>query len=360
MSFLWAVGGFLLILTPLILIHEYGHFIAARLSKIRVEEFGLGFPPRAVTLFERNGTIFSLNWIPIGGFVRPAGEDNPDIPGGLASASKHARLFVLAAGSLANFVLAFVLFTIMFSLPQPVVNEALVAVSGVAEGSPAAVAGLEDGDVFVSVNSVPIAGDFEALTGEIQANLGRDVTLLMERDGEPFTAVLVPRVPGEYDASREGAVGVRLSHPATGEISSMGVPRAAVESVATMWNIVYMTVRMPVDLLAGQVAPEEARVVSVVGISQMAGQATQQTVNTGDITYILSLAGVISVALGFTNLLPIPALDGGRIIFVLIEAVRGRRVEPEYEGMVHAIGMILLLVLMVVLIVQDVVNPLPM
>lgn len=360
MSFLWAVGGFLLILTPLILIHEYGHFIAARLSKIRVEEFGLGFPPRAVTLFERNGTIFSLNWIPIGGFVRPAGEDNPDIPGGLASASKRARLFVLAAGSLANFALAFVLFTIMFSLPQPVVNEAQVVVSGVAEGSPAAVAGLQDGDVFISVNSVPIGGEFNALTSEIQANLGRDVTLQMERNGEPFTAVLVPRLPGEYDASREGAVGVRLSHPPTGEISSLGVPRAAVESVSTMWNIVYMTVRMPVDLLAGQVAPEEARVVSVVGISQMAGQATQQTVDTGDITYILSLAGVISVALGFTNLLPIPALDGGRIIFVLIEAVRGRRVEPEYEGMVHAIGMILLLALMVVLIVQDVVNPLPM
>lgn len=359
MSFLWAIGGFFLILTPIILIHEYGHFIAARLSNIRVEEFGLGFPPRALTLFERNGTIFSLNWIPVGGFVRPAGEDNPDIPGGLASASKRARLFVLAAGSLANFILAFVLFTIMYMLPQPVFNEAQVMVSGVAVGSPAEQAGLQDGDIFVSANGVPIAGDFDVLITEIKANLGQDVALEMLRAGEPFAAVLVPRLPGEYDPSREGAVGVLLGHPETGEILSQSLPSAAVDATLTIWNIVYSTVRMPIDLIRGQVAPEEARIVSVVGISQMAGQATQRTVDTGDLTYIISLAGVISVALGFTNLLPIPALDGGRIIFVLIEAVRGRRIEPQYEGMVHMVGMALLLCLMFILIAQDIFNPLP-
>ena len=360
MSALWAIGGFFLILTPLILIHEYGHFIAARLSKIHVEEFGLGFPPRAMTLFEHKGTIFSLNWIPIGGFVRPAGEDNPEIAGGLASASKRARLFVLAAGSLANFGLAFVLFAIMFVMPQPVVDETQVAVSGVVVGAPAAVAGLQEGDVFVRVNELEIGNQTDVLIAEIQANLGREVTLQMLRGGEPFTAVLIPRTPDQYDARQEGAVGVRLGYPQTGEMFSMGLGAASVESVRTIWTIIYMTVRMPVDLIAGQVAPEEARVVSVVGISQMAGQATQRTVDTGDATYIISLAGVISVALGFTNLLPIPALDGGRIMFVLFEAVRGRRIEPEYEGMVHAVGMMLLLLLMVVLIVQDVVNPLPM
>ena len=91
MSLWWTIGAFILVLTPIILIHELGHFIAARLSGIRVEEFGIGFPPRALTLFKRGGTIYSLNWIPVGGFVRPAGEDDPTVSDGLASASKKAR-----------------------------------------------------------------------------------------------------------------------------------------------------------------------------------------------------------------------------------------------------------------------------
>jgi regulator of sigma E protease len=115
-SFLWSLGGFFIVLTPIILVHELGHFFAARLSNIRIEEFGLGFPPRALKLAERNGTIYSLNWIPLGGFVRPAGEDDPTIPGGLAGASKRARLFVLFAGAGANFLMALVVFWI--ALPR--------------------------------------------------------------------------------------------------------------------------------------------------------------------------------------------------------------------------------------------------
>ena len=99
MSVLWAIGGFFIVLTPIILVHELGHFWAARLSNIRVEEFGFGLPPRALKIAEKNGTIFSLNWIPLGGFVRPAGEDDPNIEGGLAGASKRARFFVLIAGA---------------------------------------------------------------------------------------------------------------------------------------------------------------------------------------------------------------------------------------------------------------------
>ena len=116
MSILWMVGAFALILTPIIFVHELGHFVVARLFKIRVEEFGLGFPPRAVTLFKRNGTIYSLNWIPLGGFVRPAGEDDPSVPDGLAAASKTARFFTLAAGALFNFALAFIVFWFAFKI----------------------------------------------------------------------------------------------------------------------------------------------------------------------------------------------------------------------------------------------------
>lgn len=353
----WAIGGFFLVLTPIVLVHEYGHFIAARLSNIRVDEFGLGFPPRAMTLFERKGTIFSLNWIPLGGFVRPAGEDDPTVRDGLAAASKRARFFVLIAGALANFIFAFIIFWIMYLLPQPLVDESLVVVNGVAPDSPAETAGLQEGDIFLEVNGIPINGNFENLTDEIKANLGEEVFLTMQRDGRPLDVILIPRTPEQYDESREGAVGVLLSHPETGEIVSYSAIESAQLALGTITEIIYMTIRMPVELIRGTVAPSEARVVSVVGISQMAGQATQQSVETGNATYLLSLAGVISVALGFTNLLPIPALDGGRLLFVLIEAIRGRRIEPEHEGMVHAVGMVLLLGLMVILIVQDVVNP---
>ena len=125
----------------------------------------------------------------------------------------------------------------------------------------------------------------------------------------------------------------------------------------TMFDVVWGTLRAPIMLIRGQITPSEARPVSVVGLSQLAGRAAEETASRGDWFPLLWFAAVISVALGFTNLLPIPALDGGRIMFVLVEAVRGRRIEPEREGMVHLVGMLFLLGLMLLIIVQDIVNP---
>lgn len=353
-GFIWSIIGFILILTPVILIHEIGHFIAARLSKIKVDEFGLGFPPRAVTLFERNGTKYSLNWIPLGGFVRPAGEDDPNIPGGLASASKRARFFVLVAGSVANLILALALFTILFSLPQPVTQ---VGIADVVPGSPAAVANLQIDDVLVEVNGQPIDGDFRILSSEISANAGSEVTLLVDRNGRLETITAIPRVPGTYDSTKEGALGISMTSLETGEVTQMGPISAFGLSAYTIYDIVYSTLTLPVKVLQNQVAASEARVVSVVGISQMAGVATRSSVENQRVQDVIWMTAVISVALGFTNLLPIPALDGGRILFVIIEAIRGRRLEPEREGMVHAIGMALLLGLMVMLIIKDIIDP---
>jgi regulator of sigma E protease len=124
-----------------------------------------------------------------------------------------------------------------------------------------------------------------------------------------------------------------------------------------MFDVVWGTLRAPLMLIRGQITPSEARPVSVVGISQLAGRAAEETASQGDWFPILWFTGIISVALGFTNLLPIPALDGGRILFVLVEIVRGRRIEPEREGMVHLVGMLVLLGLMVLIIIQDIVNP---
>ncbi|MCC6603531.1 MAG: site-2 protease family protein [Anaerolineae bacterium] len=350
-SFLWSLGGFFIVLTPIILVHELGHFFAARLSNIRVEEFGFGFPPRALKLAERNGTIYSLNWIPLGGFVRPAGEDDPSIPGGLAAASKRARLFVLFAGAGANFIMALVVFWIAFMIGMPA-----VAISAVEEGSPAAVAGFQAEDVFLEVNG--IKAETSAVIADImRSQAGEPVEVLVQRGDETELLTVIPRLPGEYDPAVEGPIGVGLMAAPDGRRITRGPGEALVESARSMWNIVYLTVRVPAMLINGEISPSEARPVSVVGISQIAGQAAEVSVTNSNLFPILNMVGFISVALGFTNLLPIPALDGGRILFILIEAVRGRRIEPEREGMVHIVGMLVLLGLMALLIVQDIVNP---
>ena len=348
---LWSVGGFFIILTPIILIHELGHFIAARLSNIRVEEFGLGFPPRAVKLAERNGTVYSLNWIPLGGFVRPAGEDDPSIPGGLSAASKRARFFVLFAGAGANFITAFLIFWVAFMVGPPA-----IAISEVIAGSPAEVADIEAGDVILEVNG-ELADGYGMIFDAMRRGAGEEVYLLLGRGDELVETAVVPRRPGEYNPETDGAVGIGLM-PAPNDIRiKRGPVDSAVTSVESIWEIISLTVQVPTMLARGDITPSEARPISVVGISQIAGQAAEASVTTSNLFPMLNMAAFISVALGFTNLLPIPALDGGRILFVLIEAVRGRRIEPEREGMVHVVGMLVLLGLMVLLIVQDIVNP---
>lgn len=350
-SFLWSLGGFFIVLTPIILVHELGHFWAARLSKIRVEEFGFGFPPRAMVLAKRNGTIFSLNWIPLGGFVRPAGEDDPNVPGGLASASKRARLFVLFAGAGANFIMAFFVFWAAFMIGTPA-----VAVSDVDPDSPAITAGFQPGDIFLEVGG--IKADSSAVIAEVvRRNAGQPVAVVVSRDGVEVPLTVVPRQLGEYDPEVEGPIGVGLMMSAEGDRITRGPIEAAITSAESMWRIVSLTVQVPAMLIRGEIAPSDARPISVVGISQIAGQAAEVSVSGSNLFPILNMVAFISVALGFTNLLPIPALDGGRILFVLIEAIRGRRIEPEREGMVHIVGMLVLLGLMVLLIVQDIVNP---
>lgn len=356
MTLLWMIGGFVLVLSPIIIVHELGHFLVAKRFGIKVEEFGLGFPPRAVKLFERDGTVYSLNWIPLGGFVRPAGEDDPDVPGGLASASKLARFCTLAAGAFFNFVLAFFILWGAFILGQPMLDNSRVAIAGVADGSAAQVAGLQDGDIFVAVDGQEIGDDITLLQQLVAESNGAPLEIVVERDGDLTTIVAQPSANSDGDETSY-ALGVGLNGADTGLRNSMPPLEAAQESLSTMWRVVSLTVRAPAMLLSGEMTAEEARPISVVGMSQIIGNQAEAATNSGDWFGLLFFAGIISVALGFTNLLPLPALDGGRIVFVLLEAVRGKRIEPEREGMVHMVGMLLLLGLMVLIIVQDIVNP---
>lgn len=350
-SILWAIAGFLIVLTPIVLIHELGHFWAAKLSKIKVDEFGFGLPPRMFKIAERNGTIYSVNWIPVGGFVRPAGEDDPDVPGGLASASKRARLFVLAAGSGANFIFALFLFWLALVIGPPA-----IAIDDVKPGSPAMEAGLLSGDTILEVNGERVDNS-NVLVNTVYENAGEPVELVIRRDGEEMTLTIVPRRPGEFDPAVDGPLGVGLASAADGQRINTNPIEAIGGSFEFMWQYIAIYGRLPSMLINGEITAQEARPVSIVGISQIAGQAAESSVSSGNLYPLLSIAAFISIALGLTNLLPIPALDGGRIMFVLLEAVRGRRIEPEREGMVHVIGMLVLLGLMALLIVQDVVNP---
>ena len=352
MSFLWALAGFFLILTPVILIHELGHFTAARLSKIKVEEFGFGFPPRAAVLGKTgSGTLITLNWLPLGGFVRPAGEDDPTVEGGLSGASKKARLFVLSAGAGANFIAALLAWWLAFSVGAPA-----VAISDVNPGSPAAIAGLIAGDVILEVEGV-VADNSQVISAPMYAKGGQPVSLLIKRGDEKIVLDVVPRSEGEYDSEVEGPIGVGLTMASTGERIQRGILESAVNAGSTFVEQITLFFKVPMMLISGELSAKDARPVSVVGISQIAGEVTENSVENNSVFPILHFFAFINVALGLTNLLPIPALDGGRIMFVLIEAVRGRRIEPEREGMVHVVGMLLLLGLMLFMIVQDIINP---
>ena len=216
MSFLWALGGFIIVLTPVVLIHELGHFWAARLSNIKVEEFGFGLPPRMMKLGERNGTIFSLNWIPLGGFVRPAGEDDPKVPGGLSGASKRARFFVLSAGAGANFIAAILIFWIALMLGQPA-----IAVGAVDPASPAEAAGLQAGDDILRVNGVPV-DNTNVLVATFQRSAGEPVRLLIGRGDDRLEIDVTPRAPGEYDSAREGPIGISVTLSTSGARVSQG------------------------------------------------------------------------------------------------------------------------------------------
>lgn len=354
MTIFWTIAVFLLVLTPIIIIHELGHFWVARFFKIRVDEFGIGFPPRAKTLFWRNGTRYSLNWIPIGGFVRPAGEDDPTVEGGLASSSPKARFFVLAAGATANFILGFFIFMFAFMLGRAKYDTNKVAIGKLFENGVAEITGLQLNDVFFSVNGKEVKGDSELLRGEVSTHVGQPIEVMIERNGQQIPFTMVPK-PSEADPNI-GVLGVQLTGYREG-VERLGVLTAARQSLSTIKEVIVLTVQAPVMLLQKQLTLAEARPMSVVGISQVMGAEAEFATQTGDWFGFMFFAGLINIGLGFFNLLPLPALDGGRILFVLIEILRGKRISAERETAVHAVGMLLLLSLMMVMVLNDVINP---
>lgn len=444
---LLTIVSFLLLLGVLMFFHELGHYLVARRHGIEVEEFGVfGFPPRLVKLFTYDGTLFSLNAIPLGAFVRMKGEDMADAsPGSFNAASASARVFTLVAGPAMNFLLAIV-FSIasVFSgfptggahprfndieagsplweiglepddtlirlngvpvyirewnernervvelltlkqRPQPIETEAgtvvilrgdalhtldvpaladmdlraliteaqpeaalLTQITLIAPDSPAEEAGLLPNDIFYAVNGEVIT-DERSLGDIVQEHLGETVTVTLLRGDELFTRQVLARqnpLPGQ------GAMGVGIND--TLLLVSLPVLHSIWKGIIDIVDYVYGFITLPQKIISGQLAANEAALSGPVGIAQLIGGAVHVTADTGLWFPVWRLAAIISASLAIVNLLPLPALDGGRLLFIAIEKLRGQRIAPEKEGTIHLVGFILLLGLMVYVTISDI------
>jgi len=340
-----TIIAFLGILAVLIIAHEFGHYITAKASGVNVEEVGIGFPPRLLS-FKRGETIYSLNAILLGGFVKMAGEEDPKDTGSLASKSIPVRLLTLGSGSLMNLLLPLLLFSVAFMVPHNVVY-GQVQVDEVAANSPAARTGIVAGDTILEVNGQTI-NNIGDLHRHIQLNLGQTVTLLVQHADDAVEEVRA--VPRWQPPEGEGAIGVRVrtisptvvrqSYPFWQAIP-MGV-RECIETFTLFKNgIISMIIGSVPRILAGP-----------VGIAQLTGEVAQ-----AGLSPLLEFAAFLSINLAIINLLPLPALDGGRIAFVLLEAVRrGRRVPARIEGMIHMAGFALLIGFILLVTYQDIIR----
>src|SRR3990167_7925944 len=350
--------AFLLILSVLVLVHELGHFFVAKLFKIKVEEFGFGFPPR-VWSKKIGETLYSLNLLPIGGFVKLYGED--EAGGGKIGVSKKItkdlsraffarpiwqRLLVVVAGVFMNFVLAVVIISFIFATigaPTPV-NE--VIVTSIVKDSPADTAGLKPGDVVQSINGKKIIQSSE-LISITKENLGEAITLEVKDQKSNVRPVKV--TPREKYPSDQGPMGVSIGQKVVvKKYSWYQAPFAGTKEAIKTSVLIVAGV--------GQVIGEIVRTGSVpqgvagpIGIAQLTGEF----VHSG-IYAVLSFLALLSLNLAILNVLPIPALDGGRLFFILIEAVTRRKVPAKFESYAHAVGIALLLALIALITIHDV------
>jgi regulator of sigma E protease len=265
------------------------------------------------------------------------------------------RIVVLVAGAAMNLLLAIVVFAAAFMLgaPQPVATDN-VMVNSVAPGSPAEQAGLRVGDIILSIDNTSVKSP-EELVQLTNENLGQEVSLLVKRGSDTLEVTVTPRVnPPEG----QGALGVSIQ-AAVSEIKLNYYPpgKALLLGVQETFGVIALTVSVPVLILRGMIPAELVRPIGPPGIYQQTASAVQASVQTGWWFPVLNLVGLISTALAITNLLPLPALDGGRIFFILVETIRGRRVDPAREGFIHLVGLAILMVLMLVVSYYDIVRP---
>ncbi len=332
-----------LTLSVLVLVHEFGHFVFAKIFGVWVEEFGLGFPPR-IWGKKLGETIYSINWIPFGGFNKLSGEIDPDAPRSLASRGYIVRLLVLSGGILFNLLFPFLLLAIAYMVPHTMVK-GQVEVQQVEANSPAATAGIVPGDTILAVDGSVVnhSGD---LSRDIQLHLGDKITILLKHtDGTESTVTAVPRW---RPPAGQGNLGVlTVTNNLVTYQESLPFWKAIPTGAVDLWQTMVLYKNGIGGMIIGTVPFTPT---GPVGIVQITGEAVS-----AGISPLLELAAFISIAIGITQIIPFPALDGGRIFFLFLEWVRGgKRVSPRTEGIVHSIGFVILLGLLVLITYQDI------
>lgn len=350
---------FFVVLGILVFIHELGHFMVAKWIGVRVDEFGFGLPPRMWGK-KVGETTYSLNWLPIGGFVRLAGED--EVPAKAKAAnlkryfwarSKKERAAILLAGVVMNFILAVGITSYLLTIGLDEASGKIKIVK-VQEDSPAAAANLAVGDIVESVRYTGDRGTDVRMRVRMPRELisiankrrGKELTLGLIKDGERVNISLIPR---EKTAENQGAIGIgiepeiiHLQYPwyqAPWEAVKLNVKRAG--------DIVYALSSLPLRLLEREDVSDE--VAGPLRIAKVTGEAAKLGFDK-----VLNLMSLLSLSLAMFNVLPIPALDGGRFAFVFLEKIIGRKVKPTIENSAHQIGMIVLLAFIFLVSINDV------
>lgn len=366
MTLVISVVAFVLLLTLLIIIHELGHFALAKFFGVEVEEFGFGLPPRAVSLFRSGGTIFSLNWVPFGGFVRLKGENAVDEvrrfeKGSFASAPAYARILILAGGVAMNFLLAFVLFTCGFSfgrwvpyhyVTQQQFDEAVqlgemtyrtgVFIKDVAKGGAADAVQVSRGSEIISIDGTLVttpkdvikmqAGKTSVTYALRDTKTGKEsmveLTLIDSKSGIVLADSIIEARYRSW--KRSFALSAR-------EMSFMTVQ--TLNGMRNLFSTLFTRFRIPEGI------------TGIVGIYGLTSSAVQE----GFMTY-LQLVALLSLSLAILNILPLPALDGGRLLFVLVEMVIRRPLNQQFEVLVNAVGFFLLISLIIIITFNDVIH----
>lgn len=367
MEVIGTILAFLAVLVLLVLVHEIGHFVAAKKAGITVQEFGVGFPPRIASVVWR-GTRYSINWIPLGGFVRMLGEDGEieaqkmrerglsesaidrAMEGAFNRKPIWVRIAVLAAGVVMNFLLAGVLFAIALSMPTPEGRGPLQVVE-VQANSPAAAADLRVGDVIVSADGRTFEVSRE-LTEYVRSRAGEPVVLGIERGGQTLEITVTPRDPDQLQPG-EGPIGFTYEPERLVEVPS--TVSGPIDAVARGFGeAAYLAYRIPgglADAVGGLLGlnPNGGQAVGPIGIAEETGRVLQ-----APLVSQLVFIGLLSVNLAVLNILPFPPLDGGRIAVVLFEGLRRRRLPAEREALIYLTGFMVLIALVILISIQDV------
>lgn len=327
----------IIIFGALIFVHELGHFTVAKINDVRVDEFALGMGPKIAGI-KKGETLYSLRAFPLGGFVRMAGmepgEEEDDDPRGFNKKTVLQRAAVIFAGPFMNFVMALFLFIMVFMVMGVPSN--VNVIGQVIPDNPAAQAGLRDGDRIVAIEGKEVNTWMELVT-TIHTHPGKEIRVTFVRDQKEQTVSMVTEIDPQ---SGQGRIGIMQSWEKKGFFASIAL------GMRQAYEFTKLLIVALGQMITGMVAPE---VAGPVGVVQMVGEVARF-----GIASLLTFAGILSINLGVINLFPIPALDGSHLVFLGLEGLRGRPIDPAKQNMIHLVGFALLMILMVVITYQDI------